>query len=1306
MKNLKKLLAAATLFLAGTVAVQADELTRPIDNLQGGTNKLEGYTYYLTRTLEYNMNNTGQFGPALRVKEGVTATLIIPKGLTFTLWGSNAQGSSPAYPAIELPKTSTLIIKGEGKLIVNGGDGLHRGRGGNGGDARMISTPWYVPFNDEETGRGGAGGAGSYGNAPGIGTPGGIGGKGGASPTSTIRMSKGSANKNRAEESQYKGGDGSNGGSSAGMGKLIILGQVSVTSVIGANAYPSNHPRKDTDQATAGKFDTFNSWNQHAFAGGGGGGNGGTCASVDFGIGAGAPGGGGGGGGGTGGTDEEWSKSNLDYFFGYGGIGGKGNLCDGYTGQRGFERRVHGSGGKAGDCGQAGSKGDNGQVVYAPSTALEVMPSKKTPKDIDFSALKPVDPAKSVNLGNITYKEMATTYKAAMNHMNGATVTGIGAPAFYQGMQLTGFMPNVEPQKSSSATTYFKGYSDQYGNQVFNANGELDIVLEKYAPESKDGKNTNIYTYARTTNRWYINAMTDITLHPIWQDSVTVVVRHIIEDADCTDAQHKTCFDTQNHNVQVITEAKRFGLKTTSPEKVRSEAFKTLDGKSIEELAFRDGRFYVLDGEEAVQECYMDKEQVILTHHYLRKAYTLTWDFSAGAFTDDEINASLLNADSYTHGGQVKQGKQLCYPALKPIRGKIIDGWTPANTEAMTAGNLTLKAEVKDALFTVRDDVQRGSTECSLKLTPATATYNQQVTLSLKLEKGCYLTDAQVLTVSDQTPVTLTQVNDTTYTFLMPNDHVRLTGEFVLARTKAISISSNQTGTHVALYDPTDGKYYTDEPDIFGLTATDTQYGGALKDFEVYKSKRIDVLTTLDATDANKALRPTVSVSSQDSETEYRMDYSLRKINGRDRKVFSYWAEDGSPLTFNIRWNRQTEKEIALTLPISTKVTSMQSDVNDDIMTTISSGKKGGKAYANDFITFTVNTKASFGRENIFAFYLDAHGVQIPILVDVEKDTVTAGNYVCSYTMPDRDMTIHIETGKKVAVNLDLPYEYDNCYIPDSAVVGSTIPFIILMHHNNANDVPMIKHPIGLYKNGQKFTENTPFQHAEIDNTNTELAFCSFVVPDDETFVIKNGISFHPQLEGTWFTFYCDEKVTLPEYVEIHNIAFDAEDNLVLKAIEGQDVMPGQPVICKIQPFGSGGDKELNVFVASTPTTYDFKKDTHGKNIVAHGTLIDACCDTLMQSCQPDEKIYRLAYDIEKASPCFVEADESIVIHAFSFYLKGKLKTTPVYPTGLSTVTADEATVTAPAYNLYGMPVDAAQQGFLIKEGKKLNVKN
>lgn len=253
----------------------------------------EGSVYVVSTNTNITATNAGEAG--LRVRQNSRVVINIKKDVTLTIKGANAQEGQPGMPGIYVPESSTLVIIGEGNLVVTGGNASNGGNGESGQNAGgQNETKNFTYTYDKDMnfgGYGGAGGAGGYGAGAAIGGEGGHGGAGGA------RTSEGEKNYNY---SGIMGNAGQKGTASTGMGRVYVLGTVKVTANSGSagnagSAGPSNGCYGYTTSKTDGRY--------YSIGGGGGGGGGGAGSAATYAFGAGGAAGGGGGSGGAGGAD-------------------------------------------------------------------------------------------------------------------------------------------------------------------------------------------------------------------------------------------------------------------------------------------------------------------------------------------------------------------------------------------------------------------------------------------------------------------------------------------------------------------------------------------------------------------------------------------------------------------------------------------------------------------------------------------------------------------------------------------------------------------------------------------------------------------------------------------------------------------------------------------------------------------------------------------------------------------------------------------------------------------------------------------
>ena len=306
--------------------------------------------YYVSEDLTFTntISGPGQ-GSGMYVQEGKTVTLYIPAGVTLTVKGADAEGTTGAGAGILLPEGTTLNIIGNGTLKVTGGNAANGQDGSRGTDGRLLDEEsvdeWFLG-KKIYCGYGGAGGYGGGGAGAGIGTAGGQGGAGASAPAT--------ASESYAD---WEGGDlpgvvgvaGGEGGTAAAMGTLNI--EATITQNInggamgtgGAAGWPGNVSTTGGEIVFYGdEFEngipipTFDISDMQAVAGGGGGGGGAGGGSAQA-IGTGGAGGGGGASGASGSAcahdgwlNDYWGSVGAGG--GAGGIGTSGNNgANGYT---------------------------------------------------------------------------------------------------------------------------------------------------------------------------------------------------------------------------------------------------------------------------------------------------------------------------------------------------------------------------------------------------------------------------------------------------------------------------------------------------------------------------------------------------------------------------------------------------------------------------------------------------------------------------------------------------------------------------------------------------------------------------------------------------------------------------------------------------------------------------------------------------------------------------------------------------------------------------------------------------------------
>ncbi|MBP3259721.1 MAG: hypothetical protein J6M01_01345 [Prevotella sp.] len=443
----------------GQVKTVTSEWTHITEGSTSGYELKDAY-YYVTEDLTFTntLSGAGQ-GSGMYVQAGKTVNLYIPAGVTLTVKGADAQGTTGAGAGILLPSGTTLNIIGNGTLKATGGKAADGQKGGDGTDGSYVEdddddpNTWFLGGRITG-GRGGYGGNGGGGAGAGIGTAGGNGGLGAemlaaddsrvphsyaewdggdlagrpgdpGSAGSAAVTTMGTLNIQSTITQQISGGAKGNGGAAGTIGKGSFTGgDISFEGIevemIGGVPIPI--PQFDlTDlQAIAG-------------GGGGGGGAGGGSAQA---IGTGGAGGGGGASGacGSGCAHNAWVNDNFGSVGAGGGEGGYGPESNNGTVGGTFwmegddnifddedNHKPGGAGGAAGTPVSADKSSSVGEAV-APTYnvkyyAIGVTPTKNTETFQPSNSTKITLP--SLNQGDSKYKWILSIYGNVLGETSG-----------------------------------------------------------------------------------------------------------------------------------------------------------------------------------------------------------------------------------------------------------------------------------------------------------------------------------------------------------------------------------------------------------------------------------------------------------------------------------------------------------------------------------------------------------------------------------------------------------------------------------------------------------------------------------------------------------------------------------------------------------------------------------------------------------------------------------------------------------------------------------------------------------------------
>lgn len=453
---------------------------------------MNNVVYKVTSNTTITATEAGQSG--LRVAQGAKVVIDIKKGVTLTVTGANADAAKgyAGMPGILVPETSTLVVIGEGNLVATGGNGtngLPGGDGQNAGGYQNTANFTYTYAADQNFGGyGGAGGDGGYGAGAGIG---GAGGKGGAGGAQTASGAKGD------NYSGATGNAGAAGSVSGGMGKVYVLGKVTVRANAGAGG---------TNAGAAGKngvsgYTTAKANNYYYSIGGGGAGGGGAAGDAPvYAFGAGGASGGGGGSGGQGGADRNdnyaanagktsltlgtgtdaqamtLSNAICTAGAGSGGQGTKAGVTTSSTRDDGPGRtgsfkvfgitlssniqhypNIGGAGGAAGAKGGSGADGN----VYKLNTATITSSTTTAAKNLQTYTSESQIPA-----------EIRALYEVAISFDNQGGSAARQNEVLIKGEPMTSLSGFQSPTKSGN---YFEGYFTEIegGEKIYDHNGNV-----------------------------------------------------------------------------------------------------------------------------------------------------------------------------------------------------------------------------------------------------------------------------------------------------------------------------------------------------------------------------------------------------------------------------------------------------------------------------------------------------------------------------------------------------------------------------------------------------------------------------------------------------------------------------------------------------------------------------------------------------------------------------------------------------------------------------------------------------------------
>lgn len=1277
MRNVYNIIIAicCMLTMVGTSKAQTD-----FPEFGWGTLELGSGYYNLKADKSHNMNDYEGYyhGSAIKIKENSTVVINM-SGKTLTLTGQNGNSKNEATPAIELPESSTLVITGwGGKLILTGGDGYQAENGNTGCDADFKCHEW------QRNGSGGGGGKGGNGSAPAIGTWAGMGGPGGP-PSNPNYVQLKAYHVHTDSNEKLAGG---NGTSTSSMGKLIVLGQIDlIVNKGGVNAefvsFTSSPSAYALDEHSG--LDMRNNYNCSA---GGGGGQGGATIFPKYCIGAGAPGAGGGGAGGNGCILENLWCKDEEHHHGCGGMGGQSETENGGNGgTHSYQQRLQSGqhGGKGGDQGETGGHGmfyftmtmnissSCGSDIYSPDDSQRLNDMKNS----DAIKLLPAEVVGKIT--GATFADGSTSY------------------SYYNGMTIDKDL-KVKIPESSSPNTIFIGYWNTFGDQVFGMDGNLDIVPGKDSKFIKD----------EYDNWYFMTDELDMQLEARWDDCINLVENHYVENTEPTD-------DNKYSNTPLYSVKWSVLKEPGTTQTFISRKFHDHNGKRIDELlteseenaAVADRRFRIAAGEkDSVLVTLKDDSLVVINHYYERNEfdYALKYD---DVLTDSEFNKLLTNADKYTKPGKHKYGLSIVRPKLRSLRGKYVKDWNPTGTYEIPVGGVTMTPVVVDTTYYITQHVEQNETECYIDVSKVNGVaYQENVTVTARLVGQTCVADYAITTTHTGETISVTELNDTTFSFKMPDDDVDISFAFAKVRFDLMASASNSPAAKLAIRDR-NGKLFTDDNDYFKFS--EDVLGGELKDFKVYQDVQFDIIAEFDKSQimgmAKREFRPIVEVHCGNKDVNEECHIKSGYIAGKFRKYHNCRIDYCDETVVKIMWLEHIAKTITLGNISEASIDKIFTDVESNVY---DEQHSGGKACRDDIVFFSVKTEINgFDSENVCIKYTDAEGGQQYGMVDVVMDETTGEPHYC-FIMPGRDVSIILNNGKKVKVTSELPttttitetgeketIEY-KVIMSGNAVEGSVVPYYIMTDHTNL--LKPLKHTTVLCNGGRDLVEEPTFRSTTrtILGETFNFAYGQFVAPSTDV-VIRNGYMLQPAMKSDWFGLYVDEDTDIPANITAYNVVGTDDGSYELRELTRSVIPAYHPVICKLSRMQVGpSDSNPHFFMSSDPNT------TVVSAVISaiRGTIDATDVKALKAKHGEDKTIMLLDFDRSRNSVFFRPANDSETLKANSVYMVRENGSAPLYPvSAIADVMADG--VPTIQYGIMGMQVDDSYKGIVIKNGRK-----
>lgn len=1024
----KRLFLIQTMLLLGVMIVNA-QFKRV--KLKQNTGILQNSTIYVVENTFPVIKNDSA---AYTVAKGATTLLYFPpqnrkRNNEITVYGANADSlkNTPAFPAIRVPKGSTLIVSGSGKLKAVGGNGTAGEDGKEGYLGRFQSNSDSVYY-------GGNGGNGGIGVAPAIG---GISGLGGA----------GAEKSSIGDQSGNAGQDGHNG---EDMGTVILLGDVILDLSAGTifDVTPKGGMYSEykilLDKYVAPKY----AYGLSPAGGGGAGANGNILAST---ISAGAPGAGG---GASGSTGYAFGWQSFPIKVGVKGLGGQnfqGSAADGFHVDSSI--RVDGY-----DCpvtvvetpaegGKSGAKGDDGKVYVSSFIDKTVIGER--------------------DIVDVTDEIIPAIARSYITFGGDPNVLEYPDPIpFYSGKVWQSFSIPKARRKDHLASV-FTGYVDKENYPVIDAEGKITDSQNKYFKVLEGGK---VVTF--------INE--DLHLLPVFNDVQIVPVRHIIGRPGHSGMSDEFQLSGEDH-AESFLEAVWVTMAQNAT--TATVTFSPSGTNQNVPLYFLDHTMPLSNDTTLTISLNGDLPEIIFYHRYDR--HNISWTLTDGDRTwklgsDEHLPLSILNEDTYTKD-TVQCHTMIEQPRFRSDRGYDIDYWivngdtVPYFSVSHVFSDYDFVAVLKKQEFNVSAANYNGAdVHGTINIEGGKQRYFYGDTVSIKVTADpgyavkC-VTAHEYTSLNGRQEVSAGEVQldydkeTGMATFVMPRFDVVLTAQYnaipyqvTAVSTETIPAYSNMQDYVIFNLADTPDKTYTNKPYKAGSPSCPDQQARPLNNFFYTAGQRINFRVFAlddDVVDNFLLLIPTVCDSKGNELQLEGFTEICDDINNlKAYRTFSFIAPDDS---VSVVLRQQTCRKTIVEFKDETAAANVHVGRfwrNGQELLGESYYKEVG---AGQFATFTLEGNIQVGQ--VAATYIDEAGDTYNVNLHENTHRV-AFRDVIYYTMvmPDYDVTIHCGDGSQKNIYALKKGEMSNyyCSFPPVAVAGSRVALSLWTPDGSA-------HPLG-----------------------------------------------------------------------------------------------------------------------------------------------------------------------------------------------------------------------------------------------------